>query len=52
MCERFGWTEQEYNNTSRQTIVEFTNILQTLDKMAKEEAKQAEQDQKHKCPSM
>jgi hypothetical protein len=47
--ERFGWTEQEYNNTSRQTIVEFSLILRTLDSMAEDEAKKAEQE-KRKWP--
>ncbi len=50
MCERFGWTEQEYNATSRQTIAEFSLILRTLEKMAEEEAKNAEKE-KRKCPS-
>jgi hypothetical protein len=50
MCERFGWTEAEYNATSRQTIVEFSTILRTLDEMAEEEAKKAEQE-KRKWPS-
>jgi hypothetical protein len=48
ICERFGWTEDEYNKTSRQTIVQFSIILQTLDEMAKAEAEKAEQE-KRKC---
>jgi hypothetical protein len=48
--ERFGWTEQEYNSTSRQTIAEFSLILRTLDEMAQDETKNADKE-KRKWPS-
>ena len=50
MCERFGWTEKEYDETSRKTLIEFTLILRTLDKMAQEEAKKAQQEQESHKP--
>jgi hypothetical protein len=52
MCEKFGWTEAEYNATSRQAIVEFSIILRTLEAVAKAEAETAEQQGKKKWPSI
>jgi hypothetical protein len=49
MCKEFGWTEDDYNKTSRQTIIQFSLILRTLDEMAKDEAAKAEKKGKSKC---
>jgi hypothetical protein len=43
MCKEFGWSEQQYNKTSRKTIVQFSAILHELDEMARSEAKKQQQ---------